>query len=58
MASDIQQCQAKGKIITLSLGGATAKVGFTSDSQAASFASTIWNMFLGACEQVLDQHLG
>ncbi|KDR84818.1 hypothetical protein GALMADRAFT_233211 [Galerina marginata CBS 339.88] len=46
MASDIQKCQAKGKIVTLSLGGATAKVGFTSDSQAAGFASTIWNMFL------------
>ncbi|KAF8971508.1 glycoside hydrolase superfamily [Flammula alnicola] len=47
MASDIQKCQAKGKIVTLSLGGATAQVGFSSDSQAASFAHTIWNMFLG-----------
>ncbi|PPQ66111.1 hypothetical protein CVT26_010912 [Gymnopilus dilepis] len=47
MASDIKKCQAKGKLITLSLGGATAQVGFSSDSQASSFAKTIWNMFLG-----------
>ncbi|KAF4623693.1 hypothetical protein D9613_001655 [Agrocybe pediades] len=47
LASDIQKCQAKGKLITLSLGGATAKVGFDSASQASSFAATIWNMFLG-----------
>ncbi|PPQ63527.1 hypothetical protein CVT24_004755 [Panaeolus cyanescens] len=47
MASDIKKCQAKGKIITLSLGGATADVGFSSEGQAASFAKTIWNMFLG-----------
>ncbi|KAF9474306.1 chitinase [Pholiota conissans] len=46
MASDIQKCQARGKIVTISLGGGTAKVGFSSDSQAASFAHTIWNMFL------------
>ncbi|KJA26015.1 glycoside hydrolase family 18 protein [Hypholoma sublateritium FD-334 SS-4] len=47
MASDIEQCQAKGKIVTLSLGGATAKVGFSSSSQASDFAHTIWNLFLG-----------
>jgi len=48
MASDIQKCQANGKLITLSLGGAVANVGFGSASQAAAFAQTIWNMFLGA----------
>ncbi|KAF9056653.1 glycoside hydrolase superfamily [Panaeolus papilionaceus] len=47
MASDIKKCQARGKIITLSLGGATADVGFSSEGQAVSFAKTIWNMFLG-----------
>lgn len=47
LASDIAQCQAKGKIVTLSLGGATGSVGFASDSQAQTFANTIWNMFLG-----------
>ncbi|KAF8807244.1 glycoside hydrolase [Phlegmacium glaucopus] len=47
LAGDIKQCQAKGKIVTLSLGGATSQVGFNSDSQAAGFAVNIWNMFLG-----------
>jgi chitinase len=47
LAADIKQCQAKGKIVTLSLGGGSAQVGFNSDSQAAGFATTIWNMFLG-----------
>ncbi|GLB36434.1 putative glycosyl hydrolase 18 family protein [Lyophyllum shimeji] len=47
LASDIAACQAKGKIITLSLGGASASVGFQSDSQASTFAHTIWDLFLG-----------
>ncbi|KAJ3489443.1 hypothetical protein NLI96_g2139 [Meripilus lineatus] len=47
LASDIQTCQSKGKIVTLSLGGATGAAGFTSDSQASSFADTLWNLFLG-----------
>ncbi|CDO71811.1 Glycoside Hydrolase Family 18 protein [Trametes cinnabarina] len=47
MAADIKECQAAGKIITLSLGGATGEVGFSSDSQAESFADQVWNLFLG-----------
>jgi len=47
MAEDIKTCQAKGKAITISLGGATGQVGFSSDSEAESFADKIWNMFLG-----------
>ncbi|THU80115.1 glycoside hydrolase family 18 protein [Dendrothele bispora CBS 962.96] len=47
MASDIQACQAKGKIVTLSMGGATGAAVFTSDDQAESFAETVWNLFLG-----------
>ncbi|TFK40066.1 glycoside hydrolase superfamily [Crucibulum laeve] len=47
MAADIKACQAKGKIITLSLGGATGAASFTSDAQAQTFADTIWNLFLG-----------
>ena len=47
LASSIQTCQSKGKIVTLSLGGATGAAGFTSDSQATSFADQIWNLFLG-----------
>ncbi|KAF8649840.1 hypothetical protein AX16_005603 [Volvariella volvacea WC 439] len=47
LESDIRTCQARGKILTLSLGGATAEAGFTSDSQARQFAKTIWDLFLG-----------
>ncbi|KAL0950817.1 hypothetical protein HGRIS_007581 [Hohenbuehelia grisea] len=47
LASDIRTCQSKGKIVTISLGGATGKVGFSSDAQAQGFAQQIWDMFLG-----------
>ncbi|KAL1736950.1 glycoside hydrolase family 18 protein [Schizophyllum commune] len=48
LADDIQYCQSKGKLVTLSLGGATGSVGFESDDQATTFAQTIWcNFFLG-----------
>ncbi|TFK57492.1 class III chitinase [Heliocybe sulcata] len=47
LASDIEFCQSKGKVLTLSLGGAGGGVGFTDDSQGQAFADTIWNLFLG-----------
>ncbi|KAI1797099.1 glycoside hydrolase, partial [Ganoderma leucocontextum] len=47
LASDIDTCQSKGKIVTLSLGGATGAASFTSATQASSFGDTIWNLFLG-----------
>ena len=47
LAKDIKTCQSKGKIVTLSLGGATGAAGFSSAAQAASFGDTIWNVFLG-----------
>ena len=45
MAKDIATCQSQGKKILLSLGGATAQTAFTDDNQAATFASTLWNLF-------------
>ncbi len=47
LASSIQACQAKGKIITISLGGATGAASFSSAAQATAFGDTIWNLFLG-----------
>ncbi|KAK7694334.1 hypothetical protein QCA50_001517 [Cerrena zonata] len=47
VGADIKACQAKGKIVTLSLGGAGGSVGFASDAQAQTLADTIWNVFLG-----------
>jgi len=42
LASDIKACQAKGKKVTISLGGATG--GGTADT---AFADLIWDLFLG-----------
>ena len=47
LASAIETCQSKGKIVTISLGGATGAAGFSSESQATSFADQIWDLFLG-----------
>lgn len=48
LASSIKNCQAKGKIVTISLGGAAAGVTtFTSDAEAEDFADTMWHVFLG-----------
>ena len=47
MTADIQACQAKGKLVTLSLGGDKESVSFTSDAQAEAFADTVWDLFLG-----------
>ncbi|KAF5373590.1 hypothetical protein D9758_000802 [Tetrapyrgos nigripes] len=47
MSDDIKACQAKGKIVTLSMGGATGAATFTSDAQAESFAELVWDLFLG-----------
>ncbi|KAG6820489.1 hypothetical protein H0H93_016551 [Arthromyces matolae] len=47
LTDDIKGCQARGKIVTLSLGGATGQTRFSSDGQARAFAQTVWNLFLG-----------
>ncbi|KAJ4489590.1 glycoside hydrolase family 18 protein [Lentinula edodes] len=47
LASDIETCQAAGKLVTISLGGANGGVGFSSDAQGTAFAQTIWDLFLG-----------
>ena len=47
LARDIKTCQAKGKLVTLSLGGAVGNVSFAGDDQAKEFADTVWNLFLG-----------
>ncbi|KAG1851191.1 glycoside hydrolase [Suillus tomentosus] len=47
LASGIETCQAAGKIVTISLGGATGSNGFANDTEAAAYAQTIWDLFLG-----------
>ncbi|CAO1605532.1 hypothetical protein XANCAGTX0491_009048 [Xanthoria calcicola] len=45
MEDDIKTCQSLGKKILLSLGGAQATTAFSSDTQAAEFATKLWNLF-------------
>lgn len=47
LQKDIQFCQSKGKLVTISLGGQHGASSFSSDAQAQQFADTIWNLFLG-----------
>ncbi|KAJ1311800.1 hypothetical protein OPQ81_010265 [Rhizoctonia solani] len=47
LASEITACQAKGKLLTLSLGGAGGAYGFQSDAEGVAFANTVWDLFLG-----------
>lgn len=45
MENDIKTCQSLGKKVLLSLGGAQATTAFSSDTQAADFATKLWNLF-------------
>lgn len=47
LSSDIQTCQNAGKIVTISLGGATGGASFADDAEGETFAQIIWDLFLG-----------
>ncbi|KAL7664868.1 chitinase [[Candida] zeylanoides] len=47
IASGIKTCQAHGKIVLLSMGGASGNYGFSSDSDGVDFAEILWNTFGG-----------
>ncbi|KZW02028.1 glycoside hydrolase [Exidia glandulosa HHB12029] len=47
MSEEIKKCQAKGKAVTISMGGATGANTFGSDEQAKGFADQVWDLFLG-----------
>ena len=47
LASEIKGCQAKGKAIILSLGGATGGAVLGSDAAGEAFAQKIYDLFLG-----------
>ncbi|KAJ1642135.1 Chitinase 2 [Coemansia asiatica] len=47
----IKKCQKKGKVVILSLGGASGAYGFSDDVQAERYADQIWDMFLGGNSQ-------
>lgn len=58
IGQDITYCQSKGKKVLLSLGGALGLYGFTDDSQAIEFASTLWNQFAGGSSAVASRPFG
>ncbi|XBW34862.1 hypothetical protein QEN19_000429 [Hanseniaspora menglaensis] len=45
IAEDIVTCQDLGVKVLLSLGGASGAYGFSNDSEATEFASTLWDYF-------------
>ncbi|OLL22944.1 Endochitinase [Neolecta irregularis DAH-3] len=45
IGADIKACQAAGKLIILSLGGATGSYGFSDDADAKAVASNLHNLF-------------
>lgn len=47
LASQVSTCQAIGKKVFLSLGGAISTSSFSSDNEAAQLATQLWNLFGG-----------
>lgn len=47
LGQDIETCQQEGKIVLLSLGGATGQYGFSGDDEGEQFAQTLWDTFGG-----------
>ncbi|CCE65242.1 hypothetical protein TPHA_0K01080 [Tetrapisispora phaffii CBS 4417] len=45
IAEDIKTCQSLGKKVLLSLGGAAGSYGFSDDTEAETFAQTLWDTF-------------
>lgn len=45
VGDDIKYCQSLNKTVLLSLGGESGTYGFTSDTEAESFATVLWNSF-------------
>ncbi|KAJ2327242.1 Chitinase 2, partial [Coemansia sp. RSA 2702] len=47
----VKKCQKQGKVVLLSLGGASGAYGFADDTQAERYADEIWDMFLGGSSE-------
>jgi len=58
IGQDIVTCQNAGKKILISLGGGEGTYGFSSDAQAQTFATVIWNMFLGGSSNSVPRPFG
>ncbi|OAQ34353.1 carbohydrate-binding module family 5 protein [Linnemannia elongata AG-77] len=47
VGQDIKACQAKGKALVISIGGASGSYSIDDPAAGAAFAEQIWNIFLG-----------
>ncbi|KAG0212051.1 Chitinase 1 [Mortierella sp. GBA30] len=47
MARDIKYCQLQGKVVILSIGGASGSYSISDNAEGQAFAQTIWDLFLG-----------
>ncbi|KAK4938532.1 hypothetical protein LTR10_021064 [Elasticomyces elasticus] len=47
LAAEIAACQALGKKVLISAGGASADLAIPSEADATTLATTLWNLFLG-----------
>ncbi|KAG0223538.1 Chitinase 1 [Actinomortierella wolfii] len=47
IGADIKACQAKGKAIVISIGGASGQYALDTPEQGTAFAQQIWDTFLG-----------
>lgn len=47
VGQDIKACQAKGKALVISIGGASGSYAIDDPAAGAAFAEKIWDMFLG-----------
>jgi chitinase len=47
IATGVGACQAAGKRVLLSIGGATGSAGFASDADGQQSAQAVWDIFLG-----------
>ena len=54
----MKQCQAKGKIMLLSMGGAASSGAFTNEQEGSKFADIVWKMFMGGSDPNIPRPLG
>ncbi|KAF9577985.1 Chitinase 1, partial [Lunasporangiospora selenospora] len=51
VAQDIKYCQSQGKIVQISIGGASGSYAIPDAASGLAFADKIWDMFLGGSAQ-------
>ena len=58
LTDGILACQKKGKILTISMGGATGNIQLKTEDDAKTFAELVYNTFLGGSEEGTPRPFG